>query len=145
MGRGPREDYCWVQENPPTKLRKTPGPKDPPPPDNPLNGQRIGQIRALIKVVDINFLTEHSGYLPLEYCAALVDIYPFKDRGIPHPVHGMIEVLRSQVPTVENPRKLKCRRFYSLPTVLRSAHIIPSSYNVESKPTDMFYINNYID
>ena len=145
MGRGPREDYCWVQENPPTKLRKTPGPKDPPPPDNPLNGQRIGQIRALIKVVDINFLTEHSGYLPLEYCAALVDIYPFKDRGIPHPVHGMIEVLRSQVPTVENPRKLKCRRFYSLLTVLRSTYIILSSYNIKSKLTDMFYINNYIN
>ncbi|TAQ90574.1 hypothetical protein B7494_g1099 [Chlorociboria aeruginascens] len=125
-----------------------------PPPDrhdtslysNPLNGQRVGQLQALIKIVDIGYYNSFTNSGVPSYCAALVDIYPLKNTNAkPHPVHGMIEVTRPPIPTADRPRVLKGRRFYNLSLVLRSAHIIPASNNILEKPTDIFYINNYID
>ena len=142
-------DFCWVQEFPPTSQPKqhlTPSGSEEHLSQNPLDGQRVGQLQALIKVVDIGFNDNSLGLAPPSYCAALVDVYPLKNKDAkPHPVHRMIEVTRPPVPTVDKPRVLKGRRFYGLSSVLRSAHIIPAMDNVDKRLTDIFYINNYID
>jgi hypothetical protein len=147
----PRGDFCWVQEHSPSEHARSPASnypfaqKEKMSLDPDLNGQLVGQIRALIKVIDIGYPGNSRRHTTPGYCAALVDVYPLKNHGIPHPVHGMIEVTRPRIPTSENHRSLKGRRFYALPTVLRSAHIIPSSLDPEPRLTDVFYVNNYID
>ena len=79
------------------------------------------------------------------YCAALVNVYLLKNIGIPDLVYRIIEVFRARVPTIESPRVLKGRRFYLLPSVLRSAHIILLLFKAKARALDVFYINNYID
>jgi hypothetical protein len=147
-GLGPRQDYCWVQEYPPTEPsyhQALNHAQDTNVQSSYLNGQRVGHLRALIKVVDIDFPDLGIHDRRPEYCAALVDIHPLKNKGVPHPIHGIVEVTRGEVPTVDKPRALKGRRFYPLSTLIRSAHIIPASHNILEKSTDLFYINNYID
>jgi hypothetical protein len=148
---GERSDWCWVQEYPPSSeesiqeeshgYNRVLNALE----NNPLNGQQVGQLRVLIKVIDIGYSNNHYKAEPPAYCACLVDIYPFKNYGKPDPVHGMIEVTRPIVHTVNRPRVLKGRRFYGLKSIIRSAHVIPADYYVEPKSTDTFFINNYID
>lgn len=95
----------------------------------------------MIKVFDVE-----SGDFPVPaHCVALVDIYGLKNKGSTHPVHEMIEVHRPEVPTTQNPRALKGRRFYTLDTILRSAHVVPAGQYTLPKQTNTFFINNYID
>jgi hypothetical protein len=86
----------------------------------------------------------------------LVDIYLFSGEGedpyhwttdfsTPHPVHSMIEVTRAQVPTTPNPQRLRNRQFYSIGSIHRSAHVIPVEHGDKERPSDRFYINNFID
>jgi hypothetical protein len=150
-GDGPRHDFCWVQEHPPNSqidraaLEQSTGSRTQLLQVHPLNGQLVGQIRALVKVIDIYNQVDTPRQLLPSYCAALVDVYPLKNKGVPHPVHGMIEVHSAPIPTIERPRVLKGRRFYPLQSVLRSAHVVPASLELEPCVSDVFYINNYID
>ena len=55
-----------------------------------------------------------------------------------HLIHGMIEVKRW--PCL-NRQVLRGGRFYSMPSILQSAHIVPAA---TSYP-DLYYVNNYIN
>ena len=96
-------------------------------------------------MVNIDYLDNCPGYSPPEYCAALVNVYPLKDKGIPHAIYRIIKVIRPQIPTVKNPQVLKGRRFYGLLAVLYSAYVVLVLHDIKPKPLDVFYINNYID
>jgi hypothetical protein len=130
-----RKDHCWVQEFQPTDLR------DPYPPKNPLNGQRIGQLQALITVFDLQNKNKNGRYTA--YCGALIDIFRLKNKGEPHNIHGMVEIIAPQAELLGKGRNLTYRRFYTLQTILRSAHIIPVS--TASNESKEYYVNNYID
>jgi hypothetical protein len=139
-GNRRRADYCWVQEwDPPSADLNLSEYK----PHHALSGQRVGQIQALIKVTDIDNLMPNGKFA--QYCCALVDLCELKSNGIPHEIHGMVEVFPPRVPTTENPRKLFGRKFYALDSILRSAHVVPSWSTGEPKSNDVLYINNYID
>jgi hypothetical protein len=148
-GRGARQDHCWVQEYPHEDDSR------------PHNGKQVGQLRALIKVFDVGAPASElvwpralgkntedgsrkTTFVP-EHCIALVDVYQYKGDAEPHPVHGMIEVFGPSVPTAAAPRSLKGRRFYSLDTILRSAHVVPSFLPTAVPANPIFFINNYID
>jgi len=133
-----RKDYCWVQEFPLTDSR------DENPLPNPLNGRRIGQLQALVTVVDIRCRLKDREEHPTYYCV-LIDTMPIKNQGQPHEIHGMVEVGPALVSHPRSNRGFFGRQFYPLNTILRSAHIVPAFIGTKSKGTDIYYINNYID
>ena len=116
-GTRKKHDFCWVQEYPPKESSE------------PWNGMCCGQIQAIVHVLDIGYEGEDIEDGFPSYYGVLVDVYPWatkgSEKGQPHKVHGMVELHAPQVPTVANPRSLKQRRFYTLDTVLRSAHVVP--------------------
>jgi len=132
-----RKDYCWVQEyqiiDPGTTDTLT----------DSLNGRRVGQLQALVTVVDTGRKLANGKYQ--RYCGALIDVFSLRNRGKPDERHGMIELGPPRAWFQQGIRTLNGRRFYSLDSIWRSAHIIPASMESEPKPTDIYYINNYID
>ena len=44
-----------------------------------LSGQWVRQIRALIKVIDINYLSNSRRYIALSYYIALINVYLLKN------------------------------------------------------------------
>jgi hypothetical protein len=149
-GKGPRGDFCWVQAFPRSVQGNSKAPV------NPRNGERVGQIRVILAILDIGFPVSSLFKSKPTYYGAMVDVYPFRGEdeqqskwpanlGRPDPLHGMIEVTRAPVPTAKKPRKLQGRRFFRMDDIYRSAHVVPGTNNEQDRSTDVFYINNYID
>ena len=84
-GEESQKDYCQVQEFLPTDLSN----ENPLP--NPLNGQQIGQLQALVTVVDIRCRLRGSKEHPT-YCYIFVDTMLIKNQGQPYKIYSMIEV-----------------------------------------------------
>jgi hypothetical protein len=114
-----RRDHVWVQEYNSADNR-------------PWEGRLVGKLLTTITVIDYTGTGER-------YTGALVEVLRYRNQGKPHPVHGMVEVEPWPSSTARSTRVLGGCRFYSMSTVLRGAHVIPS--NVE----EVLYINNYID
>ena len=53
----------------------------------------------------------------------------------------MTEVKHWHSTTTRNPHSLASGRFYSMQSILQSAHVVPAGYS----HSDLFYINNYVD
>jgi hypothetical protein len=106
----------------------------------------VGQIQALVTVTDLG--TQQPDGKFQVYHGALIDVLPFKNNGIPHEAHGMIEVISNEIKQPGKGRRLMGRRLYTLPMVLRSAHLVPAYISL-GKPIStkgsIYYINNYID
>ena len=72
------------------------------------------------------------------YTGALVKLlWLWNNRKI-YNIHGIIEVKDYPCILSTNPRNLGLCWFYSISTILRSAHIIPATHGI-------YFINNYID
>lgn len=100
-GKGPRNDHYWVQKD--ASIDKEY--KDNETPKHPLDGKRVAKIQAILRVFDLENLDVKGR--PISYPTFLVDIYPLKEKDRePHPIHGMIEVLRPRVPTGWRPTGL---------------------------------------
>ena len=103
----------------------------------------VGHMQAIVTVFDIDRQMTNGKY-PV-YQGVLIDILPLKQQGKPNDIHGMIELGHPYITDLKNSRKLNGRRFYTLPTILRSAHVVPAFTHREAKSSDVYYINNYID
>jgi hypothetical protein len=132
-----RKDHCWVQEDPADTGEIDGKPEH-------LQGKRVGQLQCLFRIFDTGIIEPSTIGLPLSYTGACVDLYGLIDHGRCHRVHGMVELSKPQVPQSTNFRILKNRHIYTLPAVLRSAHICPAEPAGHSPPT-RFFVNNYID
>jgi hypothetical protein len=82
---------------------------------------------------------------PMCYTGALVDLLVPRNRGRPHVIHGMVEVQDWPKIDLSTSRKLGGRRFYALPTILRSAHVVPAAFKLTIQGLNIFYVNNFID
>ena len=78
---------------------------------------------------------------PKRIQGALLDVFDYRHRGEVQEYHGMIEVARGRQSNAANPRTLGSRRFYGLPSIERSAHVVPATI----RGKEFFYVNNYID
>ena len=76
---------------------------------------------------------------PVMYTGAFVEIYKWRNRRLVHETHGMAEL--EKYPTrAENSLNLGAHRSYKIPSILRSAHVVP-----RDNDGNVFYVNNYID
>ena len=71
----------------------------------------------------------------------LVESLKFRNGGVIDPVHGMVEMERWPPSKAIKTRDSGPRRFYSLTSVVRSAHVIPGFGDT----SQIEYINNPID
>jgi hypothetical protein len=119
-----------------------------------LGGRRLGELQLIISVQDherSRMIADDDG-IPRKksavYTGALLDRLQVLNSGRPHEIHGMVEARRCPCRRTlsetcwssSRKRNLGCRSFYLLESVIRSAHVIPTSAEHES-----FYVNNYID
>lgn len=127
-----RRDYVWVQEYSTENTAREDVPEY-------VKGKLIGQVMLLVTVRDMAH-RKCNGKYP-EYHAALLSTFRLRHGGRPDPVHGMIEIEIPPKNTARSPRYLGRNRFYDLPTIDRSAHIVPATLTSGT----IFYVNNYID
>ena len=130
MGGGGRNDYAWVQEYQVNDHEDQS--------QSILNGRLVGQVMMTITVCDPQSFDPQTNRAR-RYTGALIEVLRPINNGIPHEVHGMIELQKWTVHKARNARKLGGLRFYSMSTILRSAHVVPAD------KAGVFYINNYID
>jgi hypothetical protein len=138
-----RRDYVWMQEYTEEITR-----------GSVLGGRRLGELQLIISVQDherSRMIADDDG-IPRKksavYTGALLDRLQVLNSGRPHEIHGMVEARRCPCRRTlsetcwssSRKRNLGCRSFYLLESVIRSAHVIPTSAEHES-----FYVNNYID
>src|SRR6266498_4735528 len=93
----------------------------------------------LVTVRDMNRYNRRGKNL--KYHNILFNAFRLKDNGRPNPIYNIIEIEISPKNTSRRPRFLKKTRFYNLPTIDRSVHIIPTNF----KEGNTFYVNNYIN
>ncbi|KAI9750296.1 MAG: hypothetical protein M4579_006529 [Chaenotheca gracillima] len=124
-----RRDYVWVQEYDNNN-------NDDDGDSRRLTGKLLGQLQVVLSVIDPDRLGDDRK--PVVYTGALVEIFRPCNKGKPSKTHGMVEVERWPESKAEVRRNLGRRRFYDMPTILRSAHVVPASGG-------KFFINNYID
>lgn len=106
-----------------------------------VEGTLVGQLLLIISVQD----PDHDRYDKLsgklvEYTGAFIDVLQWRNDGIPHDIHGLIEADRASLGRWPDQRRLGSRQFWDLTVIKRSAHVLPSDEFDKS-----FYINNYID
>jgi hypothetical protein len=123
-GKEWRRDYVWVQG---TEADN----------GSPLSGRKIGQIQAIITVID-NSRHDNKGAL-VQYTGVFIDLLRLRNNGQVHGVHGMVEVKDWPQVHIQNPRNIGHRYFFDMSTILRSAHIIPTG------TIGLYYVNNYVD
>lgn len=77
---------------------------------------------------------------PVIYTQAFDEIYDWCNRGQVHKTHGMVELEKYPISSVEDPLNQGAHRFYKIFEVLRSAHVVP-----RDTEGNTFYFNNYVD
>jgi Plavaka transposase len=127
-----RRDHVWVQEYMDNGDRIGKG-------RTPLGGRLVGQLQLIVTVLDIERLDKYGVYV--QYTGAMVELLQPLNHGLPHPTHGMVEVKRWPRSSVNTRQVLGGGRFYSMPSILRSAHVVPAATSCP----DLYYVNNYID
>ena len=109
-----------------------------------LNGRIPGQLMLILTVADTYQPKPPGGKYP-EYSGAWIELLEVRNKGLPHEVHGMVEVQRK---TAKGARVLGARRFYALSTIVRSVHIVPGAitgHELETQKQQIFYVNNFVD
>ena len=105
----------------------------------PLGRRLIGQLQLIVTILDIKRLDKYGVYI--QYTRAIVELLQPLNHRLPHPTHSIVEVKRWPCLSVNTRQVLKGSRFYSMPSILRSAHVVPAA---TSYP-DLYYVNNYIN
>ena len=126
-----RRDYVWVQEH---TVADAQGLGHP----NGQEGRLLGQLQLILTVLD-NERHDWNGRAR-RYTGAFVETFRWCNGGECNDIHGMFEVERHPINNARNPRKLGPRRIYEMPTIIRSAHVVPSN----EQGTRMF-VNNWLD
>ena len=98
----------------------------------------MGRLLLIVSVLDHERLRTNGR--PRIYTGAFIEVMRWVNRGAADKVHGMFEVESIPVSTSRNPRSLGSRRFYELPHVIRSVHLVPSNEHCTKS-----YVNNFID
>ena len=119
-----RRDYVWVQEQPEQETGSS----------DVFNGRLVGQLMVILTIEDPEFHDVNGKHV--RYCGALLDLLKPRNKGIPCHISGMVNLQRWPVDSTKNTRILKGKRFYSMPTIQRSVHVVPDGKNG-------FFINNY--
>ena len=104
-----------------------------------FDGKLPGQLQLILSVIDLK--RQDAQGKPCRYYGALVELLQSKNTERPSDIYRMFKVKPWSKTQARNPRSLSYRRFYSLTTILRSAHLIPTSHLEKGA----FYINNYVD
>jgi hypothetical protein len=132
-----RHDYVWIQELEKESARSK---------RSILNGKRVGQLQLIVSIRDHERRNSCRNE-PAIYTGTLVEIFQPLRGGLPHEIHGMVEVQRYRGMAPVEKRNLGSQRFYAMENILRSAHLIPASSDsdVKNKNREVFFINNYID
>ena len=127
-----RRDHVWVQEY-------EVGSKSRNRVLHPWDGRLVGKLLVILTVMDLG-RQNTKGRHP-SYTGAMIQTLKFRSGGRVDPTHGMVEVEEHRLPDAINDCGHTSRRFYSLPSIIRTAHVIPRG--LTDGPT--YYINNYID
>ena len=78
---------------------------------------------------------------PTRLQGVFMEIFNYRHNGQVQECYSMVEVERARPLIARNLRTLGKRRFYSLASIERSAHVVPALV----KGKDFFYINSFID
>ena len=95
----------------------------------------IGQVQVIMTVEDPERWIEKGK--PATYAGALLELLWPQSRGIDKTT-GMLELQPWPISMAMNPRMLRAIRFYAMPAILRSVHVVPDDGNG-------YYVNNYVD
>jgi hypothetical protein len=126
-----RRDYAWLQEEEKTVVATV------------NDGRLVGQIQLIATIIDTGIQND-DGRNPV-YKGALVETLKTVNDGRMDSTSGMITVRRWPITCSANPRKLHAFKFYTLPTILRPAHLIPCNLpSPNSAEAQVFFVNNYI-
>ena len=123
LGEEWRRDYVWIQENEAC--------------DNMLDGRQVGQIQAIITVIDDSRRDDKGA--AVQYTGAFIELLHLRDKGRVHHIHGMVEVEDWPIVHSQNPCNIGHCCFFDMSMILWSAHIVPTGN------TGVYYINNYVD
>ncbi|KAF6227509.1 hypothetical protein HO173_012249 [Letharia columbiana] len=107
--------------------------------DGVLSGKLVGEVLVVVEVMDL--ARRDFRQRPTHLQGVFMEIFKYRHNGQVQECHGMVEVERAQPSTARNPRTLGKRRFYSLASIERSAHVVPASV----KGKEFYYINSFID
>jgi hypothetical protein len=99
-----------------------------------VEGTLVGQLLVVVSVQDPDFNRSDAKGDPVRYTGALIDASKWRRNGEPHEAE---RVSRGRWP---DSRRLGSRQLWDLPTIRRSAHVVPTD-----DQDSTFYINNYID
>ena len=124
-----RRDCVWVREQD-CKSRN---------PETTQEGKLVGKVLVVVEVKDLG--NRDFKQRPTRVQAALVEVFDYRYLGQVQDCHGMVEVEKARASLALNPRTIGARRFYGLPNIERSAHLVPGT--VRGK--EIFYINSFID
>ena len=131
---GWRHDHVWVQEYPMEAI-------------NPRRvlylwqGRMIGELQLVVIVRDKG-LGSKDGYTQLlKYTGALVKLLQWRRQRSIHPTHGMVEVEPWPTTEARNQRFLIGEKIYSVPNIIRGAHMVPATTPL----IQYWFVNNYID
>ena len=131
---GWQRDHVWVQEYP----TGTMNPRGVP---YPWQGRMIGELQLVVTVRDEGLGSE-DGYTQLpKYTGALVKLLRWRQQGSVHPTHGMVEVEPWPTTEAKNQRFFTGERIYSIPHIIRGAHVVPATAPL----IQYWFVNNYID
>ena len=126
-----RRDCVWVQEHASdqTFVHHWPG---------VLHGRLLGQLQLIVTVID---MTRQDGKdKALRYTGALVELFKWRNGGEVHATHGMFEVEKWPAASSGHRRNLGPLRFYEIPTVINTAHLVPADAEASK-----FYVNNWVN
>ena len=105
----------------------------------PLGGRLIGQLQLIVTVLDIKRLDKYGVYV--QYTRAIVELLQPLNYGLPYLIHSIVKVKRQPRLSVNTRQVLRGGRFYLMPSILRSAHIILAATSCPN----LYYVNNYIN
>lgn len=83
----------------------------------------IGKILLTISVTDIEKFNHKDK--PVLYSRAFIELHYWRNHRLMHEIYRMVEVEKYFVSRVENSQKLDTYRFYEIPSILCSIHIMP--------------------
>ena len=106
---------------------------------HPWDGRLVGKLLVILTVIDLG-RQNTKGRHP-SYTGAMIQTLKFRSGRRVDPTHGIVEVEEHRLPDAINDYGHTSRRFYGLPSIIRTAHVIPRG--LTDGPT--YYINNYID
>jgi hypothetical protein len=104
-----------------------------------LNGNKIGRLRMLLTIQDIERLDSNDHYP--SYAGALVETFQVCDNGKIEPRTGMLRVQTPKPSNSKSTRTLNATRVYDINHIARPVSLVPTDIGI----TDSFYLNNYSD